>query len=79
MQKNLIAIIIILILAAVGTGIWWWYSQEQAVAPIELSPKVQTSTGASDTTSDIEKDIEVIDDVNLDKEFEEIDKDLQSL
>lgn len=79
MQKNLIAIIIILILVAVGIGIWLWYSQEQALAPEELPQQIQAPVGTQDKTSDIEKDLESIDTLDLDREFEEIDKDLQNL
>lgn len=66
-QKLLIAIIVIILIAA---GLWYWQSNRSS-APTE-------STG-DDTSAAISQELGTVDIGDLDKEFQTIDADLNSL
>ena len=65
MNKKLYTIIIIIIVAVV-LQFWWWSVR-------------QTAVEAPSDTSDINQDLEGLDVNSLDKEFEQVDRDLNNL
>jgi FtsZ-interacting cell division protein ZipA len=76
MKKTLIIILAIIIVAIL---VWyWWSSSSSAPQQQETSPTVQ-NPAPNDTTSAINKELEGIDLGDLDREFQNIDSDLNSL
>jgi len=65
MNKKLYTVIIIIIVAA-ALVFWWWSVR-------------QISVEAPSDTSDINQDLEDLDVNSLDKEFEQVDQDLNNL
>ncbi|MEK9168237.1 MAG: hypothetical protein AAB698_00335 [Patescibacteria group bacterium] len=83
-QKNLIVLIIIgVVVVLVGLGVWYWQVQkEEIIAPsadISTVPEVAPLTAKEDSTSAINQELNSVDVGNLDKEFQAIDSDLNSL
>ncbi len=85
MKKSLIVAIIILVAVAIGLFFWLQYSfysplQEQEQ---KQQPAAQTSPPASaqpsDTAASISRDVDAVDLGDLDKEFDQVDQDLQGL
>ena len=69
MNKNtIIAIIVLGILALAGV---WWFQSSKGPSPASEQP--------SDTTGAILQDADALDLGDLDKEFQDIDRDLQTL
>ncbi len=76
-----------MILAAVGFAVWWFLGEMRALespAGIEVNPvqtinKQEQTVEGDDSPQAIEKDLSDIEDIDLDKEFKEIDADLQNL
>ena len=84
MKKNTIFIIIVVAVAVLAALVIWRFGQEagepaQTTPPVTSAPKQPTTAGAQDTTTAINDQLGEIDLNNLDGEFSEIDKDLQSL
>ena len=82
-QKNLIVLIIGVVVVLVGLGIWYWQSQEkEIVAPsvnIPALPETISPIMKEDSTSAINQELNSVDVGDLDKEFQTIDADLNSL
>ena len=82
-QKNLIVLIIGVAVVLVGLGVWYWQAQkEEIIAPsadISTVPEVAPLTAKEDSTSAINQELNSVDIGNLDKEFQAIDTDLNSL
>ena len=80
MKKNTIFIIIVVVVAVLAALIIWRFSQETgAPAVVPSAPTRPATMGAQDTTTAINDQLNTIDTNNLDGEFSDIDKDLQSL
>ncbi|MBI4119741.1 MAG: hypothetical protein HY456_02765 [Parcubacteria group bacterium] len=75
MKKNttilIIAVVVIMLL-----GLWWWQSKTTVYAPQAPTPP---SVSAQDTTGAINKDLNSVTVDDIDKEFKNIDSDLNSL
>ena len=69
MNKNIIIAIIVLVILALG-GLWWVRSNKGSNY-VPLQP--------NDTTGMIIQDADALDMGDIDKEFQDIDKDLQTL
>ena len=80
MKKNTIFIIIVVAAAVLAACAIWRFSQE-TVEPafVPLTSTQPAAAGAQDTTTAINDQLGEIDLNNLDGEFSDIDKDLQSL
>jgi len=94
-RAGLFFILSLIVLFLVLIGIWyWWQKTTQAIRQIEFQPVfvspplVSSPTPTSiiveketsdDQISEIEKDLDNLDSINLDQEFKEIDEDLNSL
>lgn len=82
MSKNiLIAIIVIVAAAVIGFVVWFIQSSQAPTVPSGNSygVKINSSESAADTITAVNAEIENIDIGDLDKEFKNIDADLQSL
>ncbi len=82
-KKYLIVLMIGVAVILVGLGIWYWQVQkEKNVAPPEIIPTAPATAPLNfqeDSTSAINKELDNIDVGDLDKEFQAIDTDLNSL
>lgn len=80
MNKAFIIAIIILVILAVGLFFWTQYS---AYSPLqEKQPAAQISPPAPlpvDATGEISRDLDAVDPGDLDREFQEVDRDLEGL
>ena len=77
MNKIILTVIILIIaIVLIGFGVWVWQSQKgiQPAAPKAGAPVVK-----EDSTASINDALNRVDINNLDKEFQEIDADLNSL
>lgn len=74
MNKNIL-IVIVVIAALVLAGVWFWSRQSSAPSQTQQP----TSQEPSDTTGSIQADLESLDLGDVDKEFQVIDADLNSL
>jgi len=66
-------LILVLIVLVILVGVWYWWSRK-TVPPQPTPPSTK-----EDSTLTINQELEGIDIGNLDKEFQEIDQDLNSL
>ncbi|MBI5732184.1 MAG: hypothetical protein HY982_02375 [Candidatus Magasanikbacteria bacterium] len=86
MNKKVLIIVIVLALLF-GAGVWFWRLQAPSLAPSGASTPSGTPGDESravaplpeDTTVNIEKDLEDVRLLDVDKEFQDIDKVLESL
>ncbi len=79
MSKNiLIAIIVIVAAAVIGFVVWFIQSSQAPTVPVPLVEDASKSA-VNDTVSAVNSEIENIDIGDLDKEFQDINADLQSL
>ncbi len=82
-KKYLIILIIIgVAVILIGLGIWYWQIQKsKIVVPSTAIPITQTAplTVKEDSVSAVNQELDSIDVGNLDKEFQTIDTDLNSL
>lgn len=81
-MKTLIAIIIILVIVALGLYFWLQYGaysplQEQQVPPPQSA--ASEPPAPSDSTQSITQDIDSIDLGDLNKDFEEVNRDIEGL
>lgn len=81
MSKNLLVIIVII--AAIA-GFWLWNSNRLEESSLEPTPGTEglpqlPEVSEGDTTSQIQADLDKIDLGDVDKQFESIDSDLNSL
>ncbi|MBI2515257.1 hypothetical protein HYV91_03740 [Candidatus Wolfebacteria bacterium] len=84
---NKVIIIIIALVLLLGAGVWFWRSQAPSSAPLGTSTPAGTSGEESralaplpeDTTANIQKDLDDVRLLDVDQEFKDIDKDLESL
>lgn len=82
-SKNVIVVIAVVIVILLVL-VWWWQMKNVAVVE-ELQTDIQsgeltpTPTPLEDTTPVIQQDLQGINDVNLDKELESINADLNNL
>ncbi len=78
MKKNIIIIAIVIII--IGAGLAYWYLNYYKISQVE-SPAVQSGAvlKEGDTTTSINNAIDSIDLGDLDKEFQAIDSEIQSL
>ena len=81
MSKTLL--IIIVIIAAIA-GFWLWNSNESEEGSLEPIPSAEglpqlPEVSQGDTTGQIQEDLDKIDVGDIDKQFENIDADLNSL
>ena len=77
-QKNLIVLIIIgVAVVLVGLGVWYWQVQEKEI----VAPSVNVSAPIvkEDSTIAVNQELDNIGIGDLDKEFQAIDSDLNSL
>ncbi len=84
MNKAIIIITVIIILAIIGVAVWFYWSQTRnlesiQVEPPSAAPQQSATPKESDSVSDINADLEGIETIDLDKEFKEIDADLNNL
>ncbi|MDP3727613.1 MAG: hypothetical protein Q8R35_03165 [bacterium] len=70
MNKKLLIAIIVIVLAA--AALWWWQSNAPA------TPSAGETVGSDDTAA-ISQELETVDLGDVDKEFQAIDADLDSL
>ncbi|MEK7568153.1 MAG: hypothetical protein AAB498_00795 [Patescibacteria group bacterium] len=79
MNKNiLIAIIVIVAAVVIGFVVWFIQSSQAPTVPVPLVEDASKSA-VNDTVSAVNSEIEKIDIGDLDKEFQDIDADFQSL
>ena len=79
MNKNiLIAIIVIVAAVVIGFVVWFIQSSQAPTVPVPLVEDASKSA-ANDAVSAVNSEIENIDIGDLDKEFQDIDADFQSL
>lgn len=71
MNKNTIIIVVVIVAVILG-GVWWWLQR----GTTEGQPSTQAP---SDTTGSIQTDLNNLDLGDLDKEFQNVDADLNSL
>lgn len=74
MNKNIL-IVIVVVAVLVLAGVWFWSRQSSAPSQTQ-QPLTQES---SDTTASINADLNALDLGDVDKEFQDIDTDLNSL
>ena len=86
MNKNLvIVIVIVIVLVLAGVGLWYWQSgrltpySTTTTFPSETVSAPAPQTPAEDTTAMINKALNNVDFGDLDREFQVIDTDLNSL
>jgi hypothetical protein len=85
-KKYSIVLIIGVAVILVGLGIWYWQSQEEeiiapsaVVSTAPAAPAIAPVTVKEDSTSVINQELNSVDVSDLDKEFQAIDTDLNSL
>ncbi|OGG43140.1 hypothetical protein A3G50_01820 [Candidatus Jorgensenbacteria bacterium RIFCSPLOWO2_12_FULL_42_11] len=85
-KTNSIVLIIGAVIVLIGLGIWYWQAQkEKIIAPSVNAPEVSeigqpaSPTIKEDSTSVINQELDSIDIGDLNKEFQTIDSDLNSL
>lgn len=79
MNKNiLIAIIVIVAAVVIGFVVWFIQSSQAPTVPVPLVEDASKSA-ANDAVSAVNSEIENIDIGDLDKEFQDVDADFQSL
>jgi len=83
---NTVLIIAFLVLIAVLIGVWYWFwTQSNKLEIVQKSnqvstpEKVEVVSPKEDSVSSINSELEAIETTDLDKEFQEIDNDLNSL
>ena len=80
MIKNiLIVIIAIIIFALLGYGIWWQYQKQTANEAANQEAQMNQQTAPEDSTAGINKDLNSIDVGDVNKDFQDVDKDINSL
>lgn len=83
--KNKNAVIIIAIIIVILLVLAWWWQTKNATVVEEPQTDIQsgelapTPTPLEDTTPVIQQDLQGINDINLDKELESINADLNNL
>lgn len=78
-KKYFIVLIIGVVVILVGLGIWYWQSQEEEIVTPSAAIPTAPATIKEDSTSAINQELNSIDVGDLDKEFQAIDSDLNSL
>lgn len=79
MNKNIfIAIIVIVAAVVIGFVVWFIQSSQAPTVPVPLVEDASKSA-ANDAVSAVNSEIENIDIGDLDKEFQDVDADFQSL
>jgi len=83
-NNNSVLIVILLLLFAAIIGIWYWWGQSQKIitpqTPLPTpTPRIETGTQKEDSVSSINNDLNALDIGDLEKEFQLIDQDLNSL
>ncbi|MDP3014926.1 MAG: hypothetical protein Q8N28_00660 [bacterium] len=82
-KKYSIVLIIGVVVILIGLGVWYWQSQEEKIitppATVPTAPATAPATVKEDSTSAINQELDNIDVGDLDKEFQAIDTDLNSL
>ena len=74
MNKNIL-IVIVIVIVLVLAGVWFWSKQSSAPSQTQQP----SSQEPSDTTGSINADLEALDFPDVDKEFQGIDADLNTL
>jgi len=82
-SKNVL-IIVALIIVVLLALVWWWQVKnveviEEPKVDVESGELAPTPTPLEDTTPVIQQDLQGINDINLDKELESINADLNNL
>jgi len=70
----IIIVIIVLLIIAIGGGVFYWMSTQKVAEPVAT-----TEQPATIETADLSSELEATQPTDLDGDFSEIDKDLQSL
>lgn len=78
-KKYFVVLIIGVVVILVGLGIWYWQSQEEEIVAPSAAIPTAPATVKEDSTSAINQELNSIDVGDLDKEFQAIDSDLNSL
>jgi uncharacterized protein YpmB len=84
MNKAIIIITAIIILAIICVAVWFYWSQTQNLESIQMespgvAPQQSATLKESDSVSAINADLEGAGEIDLDKEFKDIDADLNNL
>jgi uncharacterized protein HemX len=82
-------IILVLVVLVILAGVWYWWKQKEAtkvqvtppptVQPPTPSTPVEKVAPKEDSVTAINQDLDKIDTLDLEKQFQEIDQDLNSL
>ncbi len=85
-KKNIIiaAVIVVVVLALVGVGFWYWQKSQTPAAPstvgtVGTPPSPDAPAPKEDLTTAINQDLGNIDMGDLDKDFQGVDSDINSL
>jgi len=77
-KKSILPIVLVLVILGVLVGGWYWWIKRK-VTPTPPVPPVEKVTPKEDSVTAINQDLERVEILNLDQQFNEIDQDLNSL
>jgi len=78
-KKSFIPVILVLILILILVGIGYLWTKKRIVSPIPTPPPTEEVVPKEDSVVAINQDLEGIEILDLEREFQEIDQDLNSL
>ncbi len=78
-KKSFIPVILVLLLILILVGIGYWWTKKRVVSPVPTLPPAEEVVPKEDSVIAINQDLEGIEILNLEREFQEIDQDLNSL
>jgi flagellar basal body-associated protein FliL len=71
-------LILVLIVIAILVGVWYWWTK-RGVTPVSPVKPVEKVTPKEDSVTAINQDLDKVEILDLDRQFQEIDQDLNSL
>jgi cell division protein YceG involved in septum cleavage len=80
-KSSIVPIVLVIVVIVVLAGVWYW-ARESIVRPVPTPPPtkpVEKITPKEDSVTAINQDLDKVEILNLDQEFQGIDQDLNSL
>jgi hypothetical protein len=80
-KSSILPIVLAIVVIVVLAGVWYW-ARKSIVRPVPTPPPpkpVEKVTPKEDSVTAINQDLDKVEILNLDQEFQEIDQDLNSL